>query len=242
MMVKELSRDGVQKDPILIERVNSSVLDGMHRLAAFASLEIPKAVCCSVEYASDSVTLGRWARVYSGRSVNDLEEMVRNKGVSRRTSLPGAKEELKKRGAGLAAISSRGALLPRNTTSLAEAFSIIRRLDAVAETKGWRRRFVPEDEIEAEIGSPGRIAVIVERISKEDVVAAARTGELFPCKTSMHAVDPRPVAVNFPITKLKRATTELLRDRLKAEGRLLPANSFYQGRRYKERLLVLNPA
>jgi len=241
-MVRELRHDGVQKDPILIEEENGSVLDGMHRLAAFARLGLENAVCCAVDYSSDSVSVGRWARIYVARSPKDVEEAVRNEGITRRSSLSEALNELEKRKAGLATISSHGVLLPRNSTSLAEVFSMIRRLDTTSEIKGWKREFVGEEEIEREIRTPGRLAVLVERISKKDVVEAARSGNLFPCKTSMHAVDPRPVAVNFPIPELKYATTTLLQDRLsRSEGRLLPPNSFYHGRRYKERLLVLNP-
>jgi hypothetical protein len=57
----------------------------------------------------------------------------------------------------------------------------------------------------------------------------------------MHLIDPRPVAVNFPVEDLNDATSASLRKLL--EGRreyLLPSDSLYEGRRYKERLLLLN--
>ncbi|MDG6898766.1 MAG: hypothetical protein JRN24_03400, partial [Nitrososphaerota archaeon] len=61
------------------------------------------------------------------------------------------------------------------------------------------------------------------------------------CKTSMHLIDPRPVAVDFPVAELNEATSRSLEERLRGRGeRLLPADSVYEGRRYKERLLLLN--
>jgi len=57
----------------------------------------------------------------------------------------------------------------------------------------------------------------------------------------MHVIDPRPVAVNFPMAELSGATSASLRKRLEGiREQLLPPGSTYEGRRYKERLLLLN--
>ncbi len=242
-LATEMQRDGVQKDPIIVDRDSGAVLDGMHRLAAFSRLGISSAVCCSVEYGSRSVILSRWARVYAlprGESYASALEVL---SITRRASLADALEALEHQEVGLAVLSPEAAYLPIRTTDLMATFELVLGLDSISEKQGWRRDFVPEDDLDFSLQDNRNIVVLVRKLSKEDVVAAAKNRRLFPCKTSMHRIDPRPVAVNFPLSELRVATSEILRERLRGKRqRLLPADSVYEGRRYKERLLLLNPA
>lgn len=236
----EMSREGVQKDPIMVDQDSLTVLDGMHRLAAFGSLGIENAVCCSVEYSSKAVTLGRWARVYTAKGGAVLDKM-RQLEFTRRETLADAFQALEGRDLGAALLTSNAAYLPEGTLDLNRAFDLINELDGMAESNGWKRSFVPEDDIDVSLQSEENAVVLVRKLRKDDVVNAGKSGRLFPCKTSMHRIDPRPVAVNFPIGELNKATSSTLRERLEnRKEQLLPADSLYEGRRYKERLLLLN--
>jgi len=241
-VTSEIRRDGIQKDPMIVDQDSLTVLDGMHRLAAFVSLGIENAVCCSVDYASRSVTLGRWARVYTANGGIALPEVQRNSGLTLRTTFAEAFDALEGRDVGLALLTAEAAYLPEGKLDLSVAFETMAEFDRLAEEKGLERRFVPEDDIDVPLQSAKSIVLLVRKLRKDDVVNSARSGKLFPCKTSMHVIDPRPVAVNFPISELNAATSATLRKSL--EGRnesLLPSGSLYEGRRYKERLLLLNP-
>ena len=241
-LVEELRKDAVQKDPILIDVKTRTVLDGMHRLAAFAKLGLTNAVCCSFEYEEDAVVVGRWARLYEAESSEVLKQVVEDLGLARRVPPPQALSALEEGQAGLAAIIGKNAQVTDGRQTLAEAFSIVRRVDKAGEEMGWTRKFVREDEIMVGGESKHKLVILVRKISKGDVLSAAGSGRLFPCKTSMHAMDPRPVAVNFPTRELNGASTKMLRERLTTSKRkILPAGSVYGGRRYKERLLLLNP-
>ena len=241
LIASEMLKDGVQKDPIIIDRDSATVLDGMHRLAAFGALRIENAVCCSVDYSSRAVTLRRWARIYTTSVGDSFDEALGALGSVRRTTLAEAFGSLETRESGYAVLTSQAAFLPETNSDLGRAMSAVRSLDSISQEKGWKRRFVPEDDIDLPLQEPRNVVVLLRRLLKDDVVSAGRTGRLFPCKTSMHIIDPRPVAVNFPIGELNLATSEILRKRLEGrEGRLLPADSVYEGRRYKERLLMLN--
>ncbi|MDA4127404.1 MAG: hypothetical protein OK452_09445 [Thaumarchaeota archaeon] len=242
-LATEMQRDGVQKDPIIVDRGSGTVLDGMHRLAAFSSLGISRAACCSVDYGSGAVTLSRWARVYSLPRGESYASALEAGSITRRVSLADAFDALGRQEVGLAVLTSDAAYLPTRTTDLMATFELVLGLDSISEKQGWRRDFVPEDDLDISLQGSRNIVVLVRKLSKEDVVSAAKSRRLFPCKTSMHRIDPRPVAVNFPLAELNVATTEVLRERLRGKReRLLPADSLYDGRRYKERLLLLNPA
>jgi len=240
-IASELARDSVQKDPIIVDADSLTVLDGMHRLAAFGALGIENAVCCSVDYASRGVSLKRWARIYATAEGNSFPEAFRSSGLTRRATLAQAIDDLEGRDLGLAVLTSGAAYLPEKNLDLQAAFEAMHAFDRLAESKGWGRSFVPEDDIDIPLQSARNIVLLVRKIRKEDIVTAARSGKLFPCKTSMHLIDPRPVAVNFPVADLNGATSASLRKWL--DGRreqLLPPDSLYEGRRYKERLLLLN--
>ena len=242
-LATEMARDGVQKDPIIVDRVSGTVLDGMHRLAAFSRLGIARAACCSVDYRSESVTLSRWARVYSLPRGESYASALESMSITRRASLADALEVLGRNEVGLAVLTSDAAYLPTRPMDLTATFELVLELDSLSDRQGWRREFVPEEDLDFSLQEKRNIVILVEKLTKEDVVSAAKNRNLFPCKTTMHRIDPRPVAVNFPLAELNAAPTGALRDLLKGKPeRLLPAGSVYGGRRYKERLLLLNPA
>lgn len=240
-LAAEVRRDGVQKDPIIVDRETNTVLDGMHRLAAFESLRMQNAVCCSVDYSSKAVTLGRWARVYTVARSEPSAELLRGIRLTEGATFEQAFRALDGRDVGLAVFTSRGAFVPKGRMDLSAAVAAVEELDRIHRSMKWERSFVPEEDIDVPLQSDRNMVVLMRRLGKDDIVNAARSRKLFPCKTSMHRIDPRPVAVNFPIKDLDRGTTAALRESLKGrEERLLPPGSTYEGRMYKERLLVLD--
>jgi ParB/Sulfiredoxin domain len=240
-IASEMKRDGVQKDPIIIDGGTATILDGMHRLAAFLKLGIENAVCCAVDYSSRSISIGRWARVYSLGGADSLDGLLSPAGITRRTTLAEAFSALETREAAMAAFTSEAAYLPEGNMDFSLAQGTLTALDRLAATRGFGREFVSEEDVDIPLQSGKNVVVLLRRLGKDDVITAARTGKLFPCKTSMHRIDPRPVAVDFPIGELGRATTEMLRQRLAGRKEILLApETIYEGRRYKERLLLLN--
>ena len=241
-IASEVKLEGIQRDPIIIDAESGAVLDGMHRLAAFARMGLENAVCCPVDYGSQNVNLHRWARVYSCGGREDLNQALLDAGISRNSTLSEAFASLNARECGLAALSSQRVLLPAANIDLQSAFAVVRGLDAFALELGWKREFVPEDEVDFALQDERKVVVLVQRLGKDDVVAAARSEKLFPCKTSMHTIDPRPVAVNVPIERLGSMTGTELRKQLQfLGGKLSPPGTYYRGRKYKERLLLFNP-
>ena len=237
----EMKKDGVQKDPIIIDLDSLTVLDGMHRLAAFSMLDVENAVCCSVDYASPAIKVGRWARVYTIPKGFALQDTLRQTGLTRRSTLAQAFDALEGRDIGLALLRPDSAYLPEGNLDLNRAMESMLDFDRMSEAGGWKREFMPEDDVDVPLQSERSLVLLVRKLRKDDVVNSAKSGRLFPCKTSMHFIDPRPVAVNFPMDDLGNATSASLRKRLDSiHEQLLPPGSLYEGRRYKERLLVLN--
>jgi hypothetical protein len=240
-MVAQIRRDGVQKDPLIVDRESGTVLDGMHRLAAFGRLGLENVVCCLVDYSSSGIRLERWARVYRTTRADLLSQAADELGMRRAVTLSDAFGLLEARKTGLALIGQRGCRVAEEGEGLDRAFKAIRTLDEVGRTLGWQRSFVSEDEVDIALQDASNAVLLVQRLNKQDVLTAARTSKLFPCKTSMHFVDPRPMALDFPVAELNGATSKSLSETLKGKSPvMLPPNSVYEGRRYKERLLLLD--
>lgn len=240
-IASEIKRQGIQRDPIIFDAESQAVLDGMHRLAAFVKLGLEYVVCSPVDYSSKTLSLNRWARVYTLHESTDMNKALFDAGISSRCTLLEAFTGLDERRGGLAAISSREVLMPAAPTDLDGAFAMMRALDAIALKSGWKKEFAPEEDIDVAIQDERKVVILVQRLGKDDVVRAATTKRLFPHKTSMHVIDPRPVAVNVSIERLKSKAGAQLGEQLQLpEGKMLPPDSVYQGRRYKERLLLLN--
>jgi len=239
-IVGQIRRDGVQKDPVIVDRDSGAVLDGMHRLAAFGKLNLENVVCCLVDYSSPGIELRRWARVYKTTRKDLFDRALEELGVAESVSLSVAFDSLDSRKVGLAVLSRDGCRVSGKQDGLGDAFRTVKRLDEVGRTLGWQRSFVREDEVDFALEDGGNV-LLVKRLTKQDVLNAARTRSLFPCKTSMHTIDPRPVALDFPIKDINTATPKTIAELLKKRSpRLWPAGSEYEGRRYKERLLVLH--
>lgn len=240
-MVAQVRRDGVQKDPLIVDRESGTVLDGMHRLAAFGKLGLENAVCCLVDYSSKGIGLKRWARVYRTTRADLLSQALDELGMRRIVTLSDAFSLLETRKTGLAYIGQRGCRVAEEDMGLDGAFKAIRTLDEVGRSLGWQRSFASEDEVDIALQDASNAVLLVQRLNKQDVLTAARTAKLFPCKTSMHFVDPRPMALDFPIAELNDATPKSLSEMLKKRSpMMLPPNSEYEGRRYRERLLLLD--
>jgi hypothetical protein len=240
-MVARLRKDGIQKDPIIVDGATGVVLDGMHRLSAFLELGISQVACSPVEYASPDISVGRWLRIYRPLTDNKPEEIMEEVGLTGRCTKWEALAHLERREAPVAAFCSGDGFLPPTRGNAEEGFAVMRRADRFAQAHSWERSFVEEGELEGHLEEGREIVILAGRFDKGDVLKAGLARHPFPCKTSMHVIDPRPVAVNVPLTELESGSRDTLDKRLsKSHFEMLPSNSVYEGRRYKERLLVLS--
>lgn len=240
-MTLQLRRDGIQKDPIIADASTNTVLDGMHRVGAFKELGIGYAVCSLVDYMSESVALGRWLRVYRSPAGDSTPEMAEALGLTNRSEINDARRRLDSRKIQVAAFGGGGAFLPVDAGGVDDGFAILRKADSTAESRSWERTFAREEELEKHARESDEMVLLLRRFEKDEVLRAGTTGRLFPCKTSMHIVDPRPVAVDVPLVELESGSRKTLSRRLSEKKfELLPPGSVYEGRKYKERLLLMS--
>ena len=107
---------------------------------------------------------------------------------------------------------------------------------------GLREDFIEEEIIETAIPNPGSVVILTPRVEKKEVIAAAKSGRLFPHKSTMHVIGIRAVGVNYPLSELQEEepSQEVRASKLEgARGSILDPPVTYFGRRYWEKLLVV---
>ena len=239
----QIRADGFQRDPIIVDRENHVVLDGMHRLRALKELGARHILCQFVDYSSPEIRLERWARSLKGVNKESLAEILKDSGIDRRVSLKEAIDLVDGRGTPVAVLTSGSCFVSSSSfRSLAESFELLRRMDEASRAMGLKEEFIEEELIETVIPNPGNVVILTPRVEKNEVIEAAKGGRLFPHKSTMHVVGLRTVGVNYPLSELRREepSRELRAAKLEgARGSILNPPVTYFGRRYWEKLLVV---
>jgi len=239
----QIQADGFQRDPIIVDRENHVVLDGMHRLRALRELGARHILCHLVDYSSPEIRLERWARSLKGVKRESLAEILKDSRIDRRVSLKEAIELVDGRSTPVAVLTSGSCFVASSSfRSLAETFELVRRLDEASRAMGLKEDFIEEELIEEVIPNPGNVVILTPRVEKKEVIEAAKGGRLFPHKSTMHVIGIRAVGVNYPLSELQEEepSHELRASKLEgARGSILDPPVTYFGRRYWEKLLVV---
>jgi hypothetical protein len=242
-LAEQIRADGFQRDPIIVDRENHVVLDGMHRLRALRDLGARHIVCHLVDYSSPEIRLERWARLLKGVKGENLQKILKSSRIDRRVSLKEAIELVDGRSTPVAVLTSGSCFVASSSfRSLAESFERLRRLDEASRAMGLKEDFIEEELIETAIPNPGSVVVLTPRVKKNEVIEAAKRGRLFPHKSTMHVIGLRTVGVNYPLSELRQEepSRELRTSKLDgARGSILDPPVTYFGRRYWEKLLVV---
>ncbi len=239
----QIRNDGFQRDPIIVDGETRVVLDGMHRVRALKDLGARHVVCQLADYSSREVKLDSWARVVRDEGTEKLLSLMTKLGIDRRVSREEAFALVEGRGTPIAVLTPESSFVsPRGFTDLLDSFGLVRRFDVACGTMGCPQDFVEKDLVEVALSNPKTLAVLTLKAKKNEVLDAARSGKLFPHKSTMHLVGFRVVGVNYPVSELmkERPSRGLLVARLERTGvSILEPPVTYFGRRYKERLLVV---
>jgi len=235
--------DGFQRDPIIVDRENHVVLDGMHRLRALKDLGARHILCHLVDYSSPEIRLERWARLLKGAKRESLVEILKSSRIDRRVSLKEAIELVDGRSTPVSVLTSGSCFVASSRfRSLAVSFELVRRLDEASRAMGLKQDFIEEELVETAIPNPGNVVILAPRVKKNEVIEAAKSGKLFPHKSTMHVIGLRTVGVNYPLSELQKEepSHELRASKLEAaRGSILDPPVTYFGRRYWEKLLVV---
>jgi hypothetical protein len=234
-LTRRMMRDGVQRDPIVVDEGSMMVLDGMHRLEALRRMGAASAVCFLVDFMGDRVKLFRWFRLVENPEDELVSEMRQELGMVREVPLVwhdagfDAGLTLTHRGRAYASVTEEGAVT---------ATKAVRAFDRVAKSAGAWIEYVDEGTASPDLLKGNYMALLTPRFKKEEVVHAAMEGKPFPPKTTLQVFPVRPMGINYPIEALRSKGDILERILATRTRRRIDPPSFYRGRLYREPVVV----
>ena len=174
-VAKSISRLGAVLRPILVDARTGVVLDGAHRLAALRMLGARYAPVAAVDYASDSVALRGWARLYEPSAIDDIRRLLP---VRRAVDLGGVR-----------AFELDGL----------DSYYDIKELEA----RGHRLLGVVVPGALRRLGA-GAVAVVPPEPTKDLVLSAATSHRLLPPRSTRHVTPAKEVRLKVPLGALMR--------------------------------------
>ncbi|MGQ9542539.1 MAG: hypothetical protein ACUVTM_00410 [Candidatus Bathyarchaeia archaeon] len=185
-MIKQLVKDGYQKDPIIVEDKHMIILDGHHRFSALKTLGYSRILAYKVNYGDERIMLKTWYPVVTGSRKRLIEVLTPH--IEPKT--PDHYRD------------------PYPTVIIGgREYSLRATRETIMNSLLWKFRIEYVSELEdAKALARKREyagAIIFGAISKKDVVEAALSGNILPPKTTQHIIPERPINWFAPLEMLR---------------------------------------
>jgi hypothetical protein len=204
---QRLRAEGILKNPPVVaaipERDQFVVLDGANRALAFVNLGISHIVAQLVSYQGFGVELDTWYHVVAGMDIAEFESaLTRVTGLHLQdSSLDEARLALKNHQAAAYIIRADGVRIVSNTTnSLKHDTRLLNGL--VSAYRGKANIYRASNDIweKQEPYYPDITALVIfPRLSPEDIIQAAQSGEVIPTGITRHIIPHRALNINIPL-------------------------------------------
>jgi len=242
-MIRDLERSGYQRDPIIIDKKTKIVLDGMHRRAALEAAGAKFALCACFDYEDQRISVHRWLRYFIAPDGQMLSEILALLALEKVKDYHVAVEKVDNGESPIALLSREQSFCSREKYDLVTLYKRLGEFDQLAETKKIEVEFRPDVEKKSLFLSESVYVLYPLPFDKKDILEAASNRSVFPYKTTRHTVPIRPMGVYFPLTLLKGNDYEPCKQELSriienSKIRLVEANSWYEGRRYPEPIVM----
>jgi hypothetical protein len=247
-LAEAIRRDGVVRDPLIVDQEDHIVLDGMHRFSALKRLNCRFAPCCLLDYMSPQITVGSWFRIFNVENASSVAEQVLSSlkldyKVSQTSMTDPAFDPatiiVTKEGDAFTLSHSVGGLEQCRTAAKIEALLVKRGLKVTYLSESLALQWLTSGHANFVIALPVFSKGMIRKFGSE--------GLLLPHKVTRHIIPSRPMEIDVPLELLtarnisvREADERLdeLLQRRKIDRR--PPGSVIDGRRYDEELIVFS--
>jgi len=245
-LAAEIRMDEVLRHPVIVDKESFVVLDGMHRVAALKILNCQRIPVCLVNYKSPSISVGAWYRtitVANNYSIDKMLEEMSSLGFNIERVYLEPDDKIGKNNI-VAAIKTRENtyLICHSFENLKEAYDYIKLIENGLKELNVKVNYDTEaDSFEKLKERIVDAVLLTPKLSKDEIVKTALSGEVFAHKATRHIIPARPLYVNVPLglltsenLSLKQANEEFRKMLMKKKLKMIPAGSFIENRRYEE--------
>ena len=243
---KRIERDGIQSAPILVDRHNLVVLDGMHRTAVMKHLDCRFTCVCLLDYFDNSINVQRWCRVIPGPfSIKNAEEFIASVDLSMEpfeiVKSPDEENGL------LIVFRDTSYKLVSNSNDLLDLFKRSYKLELNLEEYGYEIKHCTESQAIDLMNSGYEATLYMPKVKKHEVINLAIQNQVFTPKATRHSLPARPLSVNVPLSllrnkdiSLEKATRRLTRHLKKMTLIRQDQGAEWMGRKYDEVLYIFS--
>jgi len=248
-LANDVLNDGVLRDPLVVDREDYVILDGMHRFNSLKLLKCRFVPCCLVNYDSPQIRVGAWFRLFPvDEPATVAERLLKDAGLNY------SRDNVDLANIGY---TTETTVLTREGTefSLPDSIDPIQRartavrLEKTMVKKGYRVTYLSETMALEELQSNGlNLIILVPIFTKQQIRECGLTGNLLPHKVTRHVMPSRPLGIDVPLhmltdTTISREEADRKLGELLAQRNVerKPPGSVFGGRRYEEELLIFTP-
>ena len=245
-LAAEIRMDEALRHPVIVDKESFVVLDGMHRVAALKLLSCRRIPACLVNYKSPSISVGAWYRTITAAnnySIDKMLEEMSSLGFDIERVYLESDDKIGKNDI-VAAIKTRENtyLIYHSFENLKEAYDYIKLIENRLKQLNVKVNYDTEaDSFEKLKEGIVDAVLLTPKLSKDEIVKTALSGEVFAHKATRHIIPARPLYVNVPLElltsenlSLKQANEEFRKMLMKKKLKMIPAGSFIENRRYEE--------
>ncbi|MDA4123434.1 MAG: ParB N-terminal domain-containing protein [Thaumarchaeota archaeon] len=233
-LVARIMKEGIQRDPVIVDEKSLVVLDGMHRLQGLRKIGARFVVANLLDYSSGEVKLSRWLRVVRSPSPAFFNSLLADLDMKKD---PSSKSDTSQS----VRVWYHGEMFSSTSTSFAEVCASMKRFDSSVTAAGGRVEFMDEETFHLSTDEMDVAVLLTPVLQKNQVIHAGTSGALLPPKSTMHVFPLRPVGVDYPIKDLSTDGGDLAQVLGHRRTKRIEPPAFHGGRLYREELLVLEP-
>jgi len=237
---------GFVRDPLIVDKDEHVILDGMHRYSSLKSLKCRFAPCCLVNYDNPLIKVGSWFRLFNIQEPESLAENLLNEHNLEYTKTRIDLEHLTYNSQSIILTGRDTQYFLPQSSDLIEFARTAVKLEKALVKKGHHVDYLSET-VAIETLRSGRVnfAISLPIFSKKQIREFGAQALLLPHKVTRHVMPSRPLRIDVPLTMLADPTiAQEEANRRLGEGLSArqvdrkPPGSIVDGRRYEEELLV----
>jgi hypothetical protein len=244
-LARTIQSEGVVRDPIIVDKRELVILDGMHRHAALKLLKCRFAPCCLVDYDNPQIKLNSWFRLFITKQTERVVRDVLDENKLRYVEQGSSFLETRKNPRTVIFTGDGRSYRLQQSLDPFELTKTAVLLERRFSDRGYRVDYQSEETAFDRLESgKADLVIAVPVFVKEDIRRFGIEGRLLPHKVTRHVMPSRPLRLNAPLKMLKEPSTHdqmekkfsVLLSLKKIETR--PPGSIVDGRRYEEELLI----
>jgi hypothetical protein len=207
---RQITEDGVLKDPLVADYSRNLIIDGTHRALALEKLDIKYVPIQDFDYLDPKLKLYRWFRLYKGDIEIPREILNKVVGIKDYETRDLDKYALYIVHKGKTYILYKKLRLSKITSIIEDLMRIM------GETLDIEPTYISEDEIyRYQYGMEKDLLLGYRRIDKVEVLEAHERGVLLHHKATRHVPPHRIININIPIEYLSDDSIDKALDYLK---------------------------